>query len=389
MKITLLALSLMTLLITAPAWAHGDEHHSGDATPAATAPINDLLKTLEEGYTALQEAIATKAFDKIHKIAEGMQPALNALAAANKDDAAITGTVTQIAEVLNALHESGDAKDMAATAAELRKLEGGLKLLKARIPSENKPEAHEKHGANEGGTDNPLQAALAESTVLKPAKSNEIVIKLTDGGGNPVSLEGLKEVHTKKVHLLVADETLTDYQHLHPEPGTQAGTYVTSFVPENPTSYKVWLDVTPAGGNQQFIPISLKGEAPCASSCVKKSLASEGTSDALTATIAFEKILKAGVAEMGTLTIKDKEGRPVTNLEPVMGAFAHIVGFYEDFQTVAHIHPMGQEPKSNNERGGPELQFHIEPAKKGFLKLYAQVRRGDKDIFIPFGMNIE
>lgn len=238
-------------------------------------------------------------------------------------------------------------------------------------------------------TDIRLRASVVDAKALRVGKVNALVLKLTDDGGSPISLEQLKEVHTKKIHLLLADETLTDYQHMHPEQGSQPGTYVTTFVPENATSYKVWLDVTPVGGNQQFIPIVLQGKAPCAVPCVKKSLSSEGTSGGLAASISFKNKLKVGVAEMGTLTLKDNEGKPVTNLEPVMGAFAHIVGLYEDFETIAHIHPMGQEPKSDAERGGPELSFHLEPEKAGFLKLYAQVRRGDKDIFIPFGVNIE
>ena len=237
-------------------------------------------------------------------------------------------------------------------------------------------------------SDDLLQASVVDIKTLNAGKSNTLVLKLIDGKGNPVSLEQLKEVHTKKIHLLVADETLTDYQHLHPDPGTQPGTYLASFVPKNSTSYKAWLDVTPVSGGQQFIPVTLKGEKACSSPCVEKALASEGTSDGLTASITFEKPLETGAAEMGMLFIKDKNGKPVTNLEPVMGAFAHIVGFYEDFETVAHIHPMGPEPKSDGERGGPELQFHIEPAKKGFIKLYAQVRREGKDIYVPFGMNI-
>ena len=72
-----------------------------------------------------------------------------------------------------------------------------------------------------------------------------------------------------------------------------------------------------------------------------------------------------------------------------MGAFAHIVAFYDDFATVAHVHPMGEEPKSEDQRGGPELSFHLEPEKAGFLKIYVQVKRGGKDIFIPMGVSIQ
>lgn len=92
---------------------------------------------------------------------------------------------------------------------------------------------------------------------------------------------------------------------------------------------------------------------------------------------------------MGMVRVGDAEGKPITNLEPVMGAFAHIVGFYDDFATVAHIHPMGKEPASETDRGGPDLSFHLEPVRSGFVKLYVQVRRAGKDIFIPLGIMVE
>ena len=39
------------------------------------------------------------------------------------------------------------------------------------------------------------------------------------------------------------------------------------------------------------------------------------------------------------------------------------------------------------ERGGPKLEFHIEPEKAGFVKLFTQVRIGGEDIFAPLGIN--
>jgi len=76
----------------------------------------------------------------------------------------------------------------------------------------------------------------------------------------------------------------------------------------------------------------------------------------------------------------------VTNkLEPVMGAYAHIVGFYEDRQTVLHIHPEGEEPKSADERGGPTFGFRFYAPKPGFIRLYVQVQVDGKQVFAPFG----
>jgi hypothetical protein len=91
---------------------------------------------------------------------------------------------------------------------------------------------------------------------------------------------------------------------------------------------------------------------------------------------------------MGNVTIT-KDGKPFTQLEPVMAAFAHIVGFSEDRKTVVHIHPMGIEPTKESDRDGPTLQFHIEPNKAGFTKMFVQVRVNGKDVFAPFGVMVK
>ncbi|MBX9591216.1 MAG: hypothetical protein K2X43_18160 [Hyphomonadaceae bacterium] len=54
-----------------------------------------------------------------------------------------------------------------------------------------------------------------------------------------------------------------------------------------------------------------------------------------------------------------------------------------------HVHPMGVEPTRDTQRGGPRLDFHIAPAKPGFVKLFAQVRIGGRDLFAPFGIVVK
>lgn len=385
MKTKIYAIALSAMLVSTPVWAHGDEHaeHHEIAAPVTGGEI----KTLEDGIAALQAAVNERAFDKIHEVVETMEPALKSIAEAHKDEAGITGTTTQLGKVLTALHTSGDAKDSAATAAELKKLDGGIKLLKSRLSeAEPKHEQHSDNGSKAGGD---ISLQITSAAPLIPEKDYNLVVKLDDSNGQPLTLDKLKEVHTQKVHLLVADETLGDYHHLHPVAGKNDGEYVASFVPEKATSYKVWADITPVDGSQKFVSALIKGNEPCSADCVQKDLALSSKEAGLAANLSFEGKLSAGKAVMGSLAIADEKGNPVKDLQPVMGAFAHIVGFYEDFNSVAHIHPMGEEPTKADQRGGPELKFHFEPERKGFVKLFAQVRRGDKDIFIPFGIEIE
>ena len=119
-----------------------------------------------------------------------------------------------------------------------------------------------------------------------------------------------------------------------------------------------------------------------------KTLSKESTVGAYTFRLNIKEPLVVGKPAMATVDVTDQAAKPVTTFQPVMGAFAHVVGFSEDLRTIAHIHPMGLEPKTPQERGGPTLSFHLEPKKAGFLKLFVQTRIGDKDFFAPLGVNV-
>jgi hypothetical protein len=69
-----------------------------------------------------------------------------------------------------------------------------------------------------------------------------------------------------------------------------------------------------------------------------------------------------------------------------MGAYAHVVGITETGNGIAHVHPMGEEPAADTDRGSSPLTFHIEPKQAGFLKIWAQLVIDGEEIFVPFGI---
>ena len=99
--------------------------------------------------------------------------------------------------------------------------------------------------------------------------------------------------------------------------------------------------------------------------------------------------LKALTSRGMTVTITDSAGAPVKALEPVMNAFAHLVGFYGDRQTIVHIHSTGGDVLGSEARGGPALSFVFFPPKPGFIRLYCQVNIGGKMLFAPFNVNVK
>ena len=234
-----------------------------------------------------------------------------------------------------------------------------------------------------------VKLSLKPIAPLQAGKTSQVILTLNDvANGKPLSFNDLKEAHTRKLHLLIVDPSLSDYHHIHPTTGKNAGEYVFDFTPKKNDRYRVWADVIPvATGKQDYVKADV-GSAASNKTAIDKISSLVSTVDGYTFTLALDSEPKAGAAVMGNIIIT-KDGKPFTLLEPVMGAFAHVVGFTEDYNSVLHIHPMGKEPTSDTERGGPKLEFHIEPKTAGFVKLFAQVKIGGKDIFAPFGVIVK
>lgn len=235
---------------------------------------------------------------------------------------------------------------------------------------------------------NAVTLSLTPQSDIQAGKTTKVTAKLTLAkDGTVLGEDALKEAHTRKLHLLVVDPSLSDYHHIHPTP-LPSGEWSFDFTPLKNGPYRVWADVIPvATGKQEYVATDI-GAPSQEKAAIDKATVMTSTVDGYTFALALEGEPKAGAAVMGNITVT-KDGKPFTQLEPVMGAFAHVVGFTEDYNSVLHIHPMGKEPTSDTERGGPKLEFHIEPKKPGFVKLFAQVRIGGKDIFAPFGVMVK
>ncbi len=234
-----------------------------------------------------------------------------------------------------------------------------------------------------------VKAAIRTEAPLKAGAQTKAYLRLTRTDGSPVILTDLREVHTEKIHLLIIDPGLQDYHHEHPKPADIPGEYSFTFTPRKPGPYRAWADVrTTLTGFQEYamtdIPASTAG-GPLTDRSLKLDAELEGLRYNLS--LAKPEI-KAGQPALGKLRITNADGAPFTQLEPVMGTFAHIVGFGEDYKTILHMHPKGAKLLSPTDRGGPELEFQLYATKPGFIRLFAQVQVKGVSRFASFGVKV-
>ncbi|KTD59739.1 hypothetical protein Lsai_0383 [Legionella sainthelensi] len=201
-----------------------------------------------------------------------------------------------------------------------------------------------------------------------------------------LTFDELKEVHTKKIHVLIIDPSLSDYHHIHPVIDNKKQDFVFSFTPKKTSSYQMWVDITPLQTNkQEFLVTDLGSFSP--HPLIKEKVVLNTAMAPYEFTLKLNSEPKAGREVMATITVT-KNGKPYKKLEPVMGAFAHVVGFSGDHSSILHIHPMGKEPTTEFDRGGAELMFHIGLKKTGFVKLFAQFRINNQDVYVPFAIRV-
>lgn len=222
----------------------------------------------------------------------------------------------------------------------------------------------------------------------------DVKVRLSRPDGSPVLPSDLLVMHTQPIHLLIVNSALEDYHHEHPMPTATPGEYAFSFTPAKTDVYRVFADVTPASSGLQEYPSTELGSARQTAPAPAHNRPNVFTAEAggLHFSLSLEQTNgappHAGQARAIRVSITGSDHKPMTRLEPVMGAFAHLVGFYEDGRTVLHLHPAGNEILDPNARSGPELDFRLYPPKAGFVRLYCQVQVDGKAIFAPFDLNV-
>ncbi|MDE3060677.1 MAG: hypothetical protein KGJ06_06670 [Pseudomonadota bacterium] len=229
---------------------------------------------------------------------------------------------------------------------------------------------------------------LVPQDTLMAGKPVTVLVKLNNVQQHSlITPDQLEVTHTQPLHLLLIDQTFTDYQHIHPEPTATPGIYSFTFTPALPGAYRVWADVTlKSTGTQEFAMADLGNYHPGA---IDRSERNETVMEGYRFGLSFDKPPVAGGESVAMIHVTSSSGQPVDTLEPVMGAFAHLVGFYDDFHTVLHTHPMDGEAADSTARGGPDLMFHLMPQKSGFIRLFAQVKINGRELFVPFGISVE
>jgi hypothetical protein len=183
--------------------------------------------------------------------------------------------------------------------------------------------------------------------------NNEIRIQGPDG-----QVKDFDTVHAKKLHFIVVSSDLKYFAHLHPEPLANGAFKIKENLP--PGDLRLFADFAPQGkgGQVVMLPRKQSGKTPVAEDTLKSSAT-------LTGDLIPGKTTK--------LTFNGEI--PVKELEPYLGATAHLIMIHEDAETFVHSHPiddpnqlvfLARPPKPGRYKGWVELQHKGQVLRKSF-----------------------
>lgn len=231
--------------------------------------------------------------------------------------------------------------------------------------------------------------AAKSPVVMSVTLGSPAIIRLHTAGGKPLRTEDLLVTHTERLHLLIVDPTLRDYQHVHPQPTGNAGEWRFDFTPLLTGSYRFFADFTPAAtarGLYASADATVTGEATARAITMIPGSEVLRDDHRFTLAVAPEPARVGKPIEL-TFSFNRSDGGAVA-LEPVMGAFAHLVAFDAARTGFAHLHPAESDLEKKPDRLKPSLNFKLTIPRAGFYTVWAQVKLGGKETFVPFGLEV-
>ncbi len=205
---------------------------------------------------------------------------------------------------------------------------------------------------------------LAAATA-RPGQRVPVAFTITGPDGAPVTAYDAE--HEKRLHLIAVRRDLSGFQHVHPTLADD-GTWTTDLA-LTPGTWRLFADFTPAGGDGLTLGADLSVAGRYRPAAEPGETVSSRVGDY---TVTLDGELTPGTASPVTLTVS-RDGEPVTDLQPYLGAYGHLVALREGDLAYLHVHPEGT-PGDGTTAPGPEVEFLVEVPSAGGYRLYLDFR---------------
>ncbi|MFJ8961868.1 hypothetical protein ACIRG5_21010 [Lentzea sp. NPDC102401] len=199
-----------------------------------------------------------------------------------------------------------------------------------------------------------------------PARTTQTFsFKIARIGGGAVTEFDVE--HEKKLHLVLVRRDGSGFQHVHPEM-TADGTWSVPLTLPAAGSYRVFADFKPAGGAKTTLGADLQ----VAGAYEPQQFAEDSRESEVDGyVVRLTGDLTAGAESTVTTTVT-KDGKPVTDLQPYLGANGHLVALRAADLAYLHVHPQ------DGPGSGPDVKFAVEVPTAGRYRLFLDFQHEGK-----------
>ncbi|TDE15789.1 hypothetical protein [Jiangella asiatica] len=183
-------------------------------------------------------------------------------------------------------------------------------------------------------------------------------------GPDGAAVTTFEEEHDEELHLIAVRRDLTGYQHVHPVRDA-AGTWSIPLA-LTPGEWKLFADFVVPGEDDGLVLAADLAVAGAYQPAALPEPATTAEVDGYTVTLDGEP--HPGEEAKLTLSVS-RDGRPVTDLEPYLGAYGHLVALRDGDLAYLHVHPDG-EPGDGTTEPGPDIAFYATAASAGDYRLF-------------------
>ncbi|MER8047182.1 hypothetical protein [Streptomyces sp. NPDC094032] len=234
-------------------------------------------------------------------------------------------------------------------------------------------DAHAGHAAHGGGRPGGLSVSEdgytleLDSTILA-AGVQPVHFRVIGSDGQVVT--EFQPEHEKELHFIAVRRDTAGFQHVHPV-RDEKGTWSVELALE-PGDWRFFADVHPVGHEGT---LTLGIDAAVAGSYDPRPLPEvTGTARIGEYTVALDGALLPGEASRLTFTVS-RDGQPVTDLQPYLAAYGHLVALRVGDLGYLHVHPEG-EPGDGTTAPGPEIAFMAVAPTAATYRLYLDFQHG-------------
>lgn len=202
---------------------------------------------------------------------------------------------------------------------------------------------------------------LPEATLLPSGNNVGVTFRIMGPDGQPVTK--YETTHDKDLHLIAVRRDMTGFQHVHPTLAVSGVWHTHLDLSSGP--WRLFADFKAAGAEDLTLgtDVSVAGDyRPQPLPAPSKTT----TVDDYTVTLTGD--LSAGSSSKLTLSVSRGDA-PVTDLQPYLAAYGHLVVLRSDDLAYLHVHPQGA-PGDGVTKPGPDVIFYATTPSTGTYRMF-------------------